>query len=291
MLVRNYAVGIYGKSHYEDKDALLDKGARLFFVTPWMGHSIVGTALSYYDGNPDQLNVTAEDIQKFLDEFNAAYPDAKLKREDVSFVHRGFLPSSGPGSKTNDVQISKKYQILDHRKDGIYGLISVIGVKYTTARDVAEKTLDHVFSVWNRRSSKSLSSTTPVYGGKIERFDDFLTEQMNKYPSQVKDSIKSLVYNYGSAYSKVMKGLSLQSTQKLKSEDILRAEVLYGIREEMAMKLEDIVMRRTEVGAAGNPGEKMLSFCASVMGEELRWSAEKIRREMEEIHKIYAFFD
>lgn len=290
-LFKNYAVGIYGKRRYEDKDSILNKGSRLFFVTPWRNHSVVGTALSFYDRNPDDLRVTRNDVQSFLNDFNLAYPDAKLKPEDVLFVHKGFLPSSGLNSKTRDVQISKKYRILNHRQDGLEGIVSVIGVKYTTARDVAEKAIDHIFQIWGRKFSRSLSSATAVYGGEIERFEDFLKEGVRKDSSRIEENlIKRLLYNYGARYSEVLKYFN-PSPGEPSSYAVLRAEVLHGIREEMVLKLSDIVLRRTELGSAGHPGTEALQICAKTMQEEMGWSLARMQQELEEVNKVYELWD
>jgi glycerol-3-phosphate dehydrogenase len=51
----------------------------------------------------------------------------------------------------------------------------------------------------------------------------------------------------------------------------------------MAVKLEDCVFRRTELGTAGDPGDDALEICARLMGLELGWNAERIGRELAEV--------
>jgi glycerol-3-phosphate dehydrogenase len=63
---------------------------------------------------------------------------------------------------------------------------------------------------------------------------------------------------------------------------VLHAEVIHGVREEMARKLSDVVFRRTDLGTAGDPGIERLEICASAMSAELGWSADKTRAEIEE---------
>ncbi len=294
LLFDRYAVGIYGKNKFYDKDALINKGSRLFFITPWRNRSVVGTALSYYDKNPDDLKVTQEDVQEFLTDFNQACPLAQLTLKDVSWIHSGFLPSSGVNPKAGNVQISKKYQILDHRTQGLHGLISTVGVKYTTARDVAEKVVDKVFEIRGEKSSSSMSAITPVDGGNIEQLNQYLEEAIEKLRGQGlrAEEVQSLIYNYGSTHSEVLKYTrNEKEDHKLSpSLSLLKAQVVYGVREEMAQKLSDIILRRTELGSAGNPGEEILKFCADVMGEELGWTLEKKQRELSEMQKIYTLF-
>lgn len=287
MLFKGYAVGLYGKSQYQDEKALLDKGTRLFFVTPWRNHSVVGTSISERDGNPDNLTATSDEIQKFLSEFNLACPGFDLKVEDVSFVHCGFLPSAKRDSKTKDAQILKRYHIIDHRKDGLDGLVSVVGVKYTTARDVAQKVIDHLFTRWGKTRPRSTSAITPVYGGEIEDWGKFLDTEIKKKPFNLNEELlRPLLYNYGSAYREVLEKLDSSNDQE---RGLLKAEVIHGVRHEMALKLLDIVLRRTELGTAEEPKDELLKECAEVMGCELGWDREKIQNEIAEVKAFYRF--
>jgi glycerol-3-phosphate dehydrogenase len=68
---------------------------------------------------------------------------------------------------------------------------------------------------------------------------------------------------------------------------LLRAEVLYSVANEMAYKLGDVVFRRTELGSAGDPGGRQLEFSATVMGQALGWSPERVRREIEAVRQVY----
>jgi glycerol-3-phosphate dehydrogenase len=288
-LIPKYAVCVSSKSEYNDDDSIISKGSRLFFITPWRDSTLIGTTYIPYDGDPDGFKVTEEDIESFIHEVNQAYPAASLRREDISFFHGGLLPIDG--NSGSSIRLTKKYRILDHIEDGIEGLISVVGVKYTTARAVAEETIDLVFRKLGRKPSRCLTGITPVHGGNMERFNDLLTKETEKkvcgLDTQV---IGHLVYNYGSEYHEVLKYLDenpdLGKTVNDTSQ-IIKAEVLYGVREEMAQKLADMILRRTEFGSAGNPGDRALKNCALIMARELGWNDARIQREMDETKAVF----
>jgi glycerol-3-phosphate dehydrogenase len=61
----------------------------------------------------------------------------------------------------------------------------------------------------------------------------------------------------------------------------LRAEVLFAVQHEMAQHLDDVVRRRTALGALGHPGTAALRECAEIMAPALGWSAGSIAREVE----------
>ena len=67
----------------------------------------------------------------------------------------------------------------------------------------------------------------------------------------------------------------------------IAAEVIHVIRSESALRLSDIVLRRTTVGAAGHPGAATLQGCAAVAARELGWSAERIMEEISAVERVY----
>jgi glycerol-3-phosphate dehydrogenase len=82
-LFPRYAVGVSSKRRFHDRDAILSKGSRLFFITPWQGRSLIGTAHLPYDADLDHVKVTEGESQALLNEINGAYPAADLKLQDI----------------------------------------------------------------------------------------------------------------------------------------------------------------------------------------------------------------
>ncbi|MBE9040514.1 glycerol-3-phosphate dehydrogenase/oxidase [Oscillatoriales cyanobacterium LEGE 11467] len=272
-LFDTYAVGLNSSSD-SDPDAIVKKGSRMLFVAPWRGRSMVGTAYNICDRDPDNWNVTEAEIADLLAQINQAYLPAKLTREDVAFVHGGLLPQSGI-SQSQEPIFAKHYKIEDYTQAGYQGLFSVTGVKYTTARDVAQKVIDRLFGFWGQTAPPSKSATTPLYGGDISDTGSFLQQAIDEKPSDVDpETIKTLVYNYGCAYTDMLSYGEGDTTQ------IIKAQVCYAVREEMARKLSDVIFRRTELGSAGSPGAATTQLCAKVMAKELDWSQSQIDREL-----------
>jgi glycerol-3-phosphate dehydrogenase len=289
-LFSNFAVGISGANGYRDPDTLIPKRNSLLFVAPWRNRSLVGTHYAPYDGAPEAFKVTRDDVQAFLDEVNLSYPPAKLKVEDVTLVHGGLLPSTRTCTNTGMTELSKKNKIVDHRNQGIDGILSVIGVKYTTARLVAEKVVDKLFERKEQKPPKSLTSLTPIHGGELDQFENFVRAEIGKQPRGLTETtVRRLVQNYGSAYPEVLQYFDPSGGCQTLTEDLalLRAEVLHGAREEMAHKLSDVILRRTELGTAGRPGNETLRACADIMSAELGWSPSKTRQELQEVNDIF----
>jgi glycerol-3-phosphate dehydrogenase len=273
-IVKNVALGVKGRSKYENSDAIVDKGHRYFFISPCKQNSLVGTLEVPYNAGPNELQVTEEDICSLLTDVNRAYPAGCLTRSDVKRVYGGVIPADE--SSSGDVrQPAKHYSIEDHSvENGVEGLISVTGVKYTTARHVAEKVTDLVEQKMGRPQTSSLSSVIPVSGGAMKSFEQFLEDEQRKRPRGFsEDTIRHLIAIYGSEYREILHYCEEDPEwAEPVSQDsaAIKAQIIHAVREEMACKLEDILYRRTELGAFGEPDALSVNTCADILARELK---------------------
>jgi glycerol-3-phosphate dehydrogenase len=290
LIFNRYAVGVSASDSGRVPSAVERNPNRLFFIAPWRDRSLIGTAYVECKEGPDGPKVTGADVQEFLHQVNIACRCADLKRDEIAFVHGGLVPLSSRRGSDSSTKLANHYEIRDHRDEGLQGLVSVIGVKYTTARDVAEKTVDHVFRSWGRKPPKSRSSLMPLHGGHIERFDAFLQSQIAARPNGISEkAVRRLVYNYGSAYPEVLRDLHHDGRGCAANDRaVLQAEVVHGVRTEMAQTLSDMVFRRTELGTAGHPGHEAIQACADMMRAELGWSAQRTRQELQEVENVFS---
>jgi glycerol-3-phosphate dehydrogenase len=230
--------------------------------------------------------VTEQEIQELLEGVNSLYPSLGLSSSDALFVHCGLVPISDVNPRTGNVKRANHYTIRNHKADGIDGLISLVGVKYTTARDVAEKVVDLVFRNRNLNPPNSNSANIPLVGGDIEQFDAFQEVELKKRLCGLDEGvIKEFICNYGTDYPKVLKYMEETKSGLFDSPDDtpLMSQVIYSVRHEMALKLSDVILRRTGIGTIGYPGDAQLQFCASVMREELGWDFARMQREILEL--------
>ncbi len=290
-LFDTYGVGISAKNGRYHAGGKSRNSDRLLFIVPWRNRSLIGTTYKPFNGTLDPPRVNEQDILTFLQAVNEACPGLELRREDVVHSHIGLVPISGIDPDSGAIRREGHYQIRDHRDMGIEGIISVLGVKYTTARDVAEKVVDKVFKAWNRTPPASRSATTPLHDGRITRFAEFVRCETEKRPGALeKDTLLPLLYNYGSAYPAVLNYFDrhMDSGKPLTdSRALLRAQTIYAVRHEMAIKLSDVVFRRTEVGSAGPPDADTLGFCATIMASERGWSKAQMQQEIQEVNAAF----
>ena len=276
-VVRDVAIGVVSRRPHRDRDAVVDTGGRFLCLIPWRDVTLVGTAHARYTGTADDVEATEEDIRDLLDDVNDAYPQAELNREDVRLVHRGLLPMVSGTANGSGVTLVKSYQL----DDSVDGLLSIVGVKYTTARDVAAKAVDRALALIGKTYVASRSGDTPVIGGDIESFDDFLRTAEGDVPADV---LRHLVYTYGSRYTELVKG---DCERVSGASPVVASELRHAVREEMALDLASVVLRRTELGTAGHPGGATLEACADIVRSELGWSDERKQEEIDSVEEFY----
>lgn len=290
-LSKKYAFAHLSKSH--DKDALLDRGGRHLFIVPWREYSLIGVWHKLFDRSPEEIVLDNDELQQFLDEINHIYQDVQLTLNDVSMVNTGLILFGTDKDQGGiaDHSFGKRSMIVDHFvEDGIGGLVTLIGVRATVARQDAKKTIDLVLNRLSEKSKESRTATTSIYGGNIEYFNAFVdSAKANAREKYGIDISKALIRNYGSEYLSVL-NYALHDPllgEEIEGTGVIRAEVIHAVREEMAIKLEDVVFRRTEIGTGKNPGRRALEITAELMAAEHGW--DKIRKE-EEISSVSDIF-
>jgi glycerol-3-phosphate dehydrogenase len=235
---------------------------RFLFLAPWRDRSILGTSHEGFVQNPTPAPTPA-DVEALLRDGQSAFPGAGLTRTDVRLVHRGLLPAQAEG--TAHGALLKRSLVLDHRSNGVEGLVSVIGVRYTTARATAQLAATQICRLLGTAATPV--PPTPLSGSAFGGLDAYL----RTHPGR-----ERLVRRYGTLHSELQGDL-----QPLSSfTDVTRAEVLYAVRAELAMTLGDVVLRRTDLAAGGHPGDEPLRAAAAVMAGELGWSEPRTADEI-----------
>ena len=118
------------------------RGGRALVMVPWQGRTLIGTGESADERQADDQDARRSEVDGFLSEINETFPALSLKASDVTLVHRGIVPAVVDAGR---LTLHGHSRIINHGVDGRSpGLITVIGVKYTTARIIAERAVDRV---------------------------------------------------------------------------------------------------------------------------------------------------
>jgi glycerol-3-phosphate dehydrogenase len=267
--------------------ASMTPAGRHFFLIPWRNHTLIGTTDKPFTGNPDDYHVTKESIMELIDDINSSFSDGKLSYSDVKHTYGGLRPLVEEDTSETYTS-SRRYEIYDNQKDGLNGLITVEGGKYTTSRKLAENCLNIVASKMARSLGQSVTDKQFLTGCEIKDLDDFLSGVQKENSDFGKPTMNYLGRNYGTEYAEILKLARADKTlsETLNEDGEIMAEVIYAVREEMARTLADIVMRRTGIGTLGNPGENVLRKVANAAAKELNWDANKIEQEISNTVKL-----
>jgi glycerol-3-phosphate dehydrogenase len=251
-----------------------------FFVLPWHGHTLLGTTDTEFKNDPDDVGVSESDIADFLAIVDKHLPAAHLTRDKVEFFYAGLRPLVDDGSG-DTYGASRRAELVDHgESDGLGGLFSAIGGKWTTSRALAQTVVDAVVKKLDVSAADCETNEDPTAGGDIGRMSDFLLEQRSEHTDLV--SLEHLARMYGSRLPEMLAQANNRPELRLPLGDAgdIAAQVVFAIREEMALHLSDVVMRRTCLGQIGTPPSAALHSTSRLMAAELGWSEDRRNSEI-----------
>jgi glycerol-3-phosphate dehydrogenase len=263
---------------------------RFLFLAPWRHVTLVGTSHDVHDGGPDTLAVSRWDLEAFLADVRHAFPHARLAAGDVRLVHRGLLPMVSGSDR--HVQLLRESAVVDHARDGCNGLVSMFGVRYTTARATAERAVDMVFRLRGHTVPPPCrTAETPVAGGAIAHKEPFVRAVTGRDLAGVsRDMLRRLALTYGTQYDQVLQGLhddaGLAAPLGAHCE-VSGVEILHAVRREAAVHLTDALIRRTEAGSAGHPGADAIARAAAIMAQACGWDEWHTSKEIAEVEGFY----
>lgn len=288
-ILPDYALAIPSRGQNGSGQANDDQ--QTLFIVPWRQYSLVGTKHFTFDGRVTDYKLSKNLALRFLDEINDAYPGADLSADDVLLIHSGFLPDKRDDG-SNKVELVRQSRVVDHQAtDGLEGLISVVGVKYTTARAAAEQAVDLVYQKLGQPIVPSKTDRIPVLSLAMNT-SDLTGKNTGGLRSVVnKETARHLAGSYNSApkeFSANSEMLDDWSEPVCSGSEIIKAQVIQAVRDEMANKLADVLLRRTQLGAAGKPSDECILSCGLIMAGELGWDQKRLAEELDDVEAYFA---
>jgi glycerol-3-phosphate dehydrogenase len=225
-------------------------GKRIFVMPPWHGHALLGTTDTDYDGDPAAVRPALADAEYLLAALNRVLA-RPLGLNDVVGAFAGLralVIQSGRAPSEN----TREYRL--HEDPWAANFVSICGGKLTTARVLGEKVTDHVLSRLGTSPAGANTYPTrqaPLPGGQIGAFDAYVNsaaEEAARTFGVPRSAAKRIAKTYGSRWRAVLDPIrddkSLAATLD-GSRDLLAAEVEFALREEMAVRVEDFILRRS----------------------------------------------
>lgn len=247
---------------------------RLFFVLPWLDGTLVGTTDTDYAGDPADAAATEEDVRYLQKEACRAFPKAPFDTIHYTYAGvRALVREEG----VSEGKVSRKHALFDHdRRDGVAGLLSVVGGKITAYRDIAEEATDAVA----RKLGVKVAGTTadaPLPGARSD------TAPADVRAGVDDETVRHLEHVYGTRSRELLVLASAHPELRgplCSHHRGIAAEVVFAVLQEWANTLGDVLLRRTALGLMACQGLDCIEAVADHVGTVLGWDHTRRTREI-----------
>jgi len=240
---------------------------RVLFLVPWHNKVVVGTTDTPVDQEALEPVALEEEIE-FILSTASRYLSKAPKRSDVLSVFAGLRPLAAPsadGKKTKE--ISRSHKIFVSKS----GLLTMIGGKWTTYRRMGQDLIDKAEKISGKEHIPTKTKNYKIHGYK-ENVD-----------------YQNPLYFYGTDEDEI-KALSKEEGMDeviCESLNIIKAQIIWAVRNEMARSVEDFLARRTRCQLLNaDESIKMAPRVAEIMAAELGKDAEWIKEQVESYEKV-----
>lgn len=257
-----------------------------YFILPWNGYSLIGTRHLRCDPSTRSTDVMREEVLAFVSDLNTVLGSHRLTGADVYGVFAGLLPEESDNSGA-EVALERDPQVIDHEPAGLRGLLSIVGVKWTIAPAVASKAVN--------MACRQLGAGNELVRRprKLAPMASSFFEGPRGVPPLDRAVAAHLEQCYGAAHRHILALIAAEpalATQIVADLPVVLAQVAYAARAEMAVRLSDVVMRRTALYLSHALDRPALTACAATLARELRWSTRETGAQVDEATRELAAF-
>jgi len=266
---------------------------RLVFMIPEEDHWIVGTTEKEIAdvSDPVDYKPSRAELESLFNAVRRVMPAFNLtadSSEEILYVFAGVRPLR---RQERDPTTASRKDLIHYDREA--GIISVTG-KLTPARAIAERVTDLACKLLGMERVPCRTGKTPLPGG----------ETIPERPSQIagryritEQVAENLIRTYGCRYADVLSQCEKDSCLK---EEIgtahIMAQVIYAVEREKAVKISDVIFRRTYMFRATRGFDiALIEVVGGLMATRLGWAREQLIREVElcrdEIENRYKLID
>ncbi|MES2799027.1 MAG: glycerol-3-phosphate dehydrogenase/oxidase [Bacteroidota bacterium] len=257
---------VFDKSFLPGTSALMlpkTSDGRVLFAVPWHNKVIVGTTDVLIEKARIEPIASQDEIDFIFENINHYFKNPPTKN-DVLAVFAGLRPLAAPkDNQKNTKEVSRSHKIITSKG----GLISIVGGKWTTYRQMAEEIVNQAISLASLPQKNCVTQDFKIHG----------------YQQQTIDESKNPIYFYGSDQAKIQQLQDSNSELGKKihpNYDYTFAQVLWAMENEMAETVEDILARRIrllflDTQSAIDSVARVAEFMANHLGKNENWAKEQ----------------
>jgi glycerol-3-phosphate dehydrogenase len=257
---------------------------RMIFVIPWREFSLIGATDSEFEGDMDRLHATAEEVNYLLDEVYKVLPDPRVSAKEVLYTYAGVRPLSyEKGKRASDV--SRAHKVVTEERGRF---LSITGTKLTCFRSLAAELGDQVMRTLGRsgpgRSDRVALDGTDDEVARVEAHAWLDVSGEAADTGLRPETLETLVTTYGRGWSRVidLAGKVAGGTEALcpSNPDVV-AQLHRAVQDEMAVSLQDVLLRRTGIGTSRCQGQDCAESIGQRMAQLLGWTPRRLDAELD----------
>lgn len=250
----------------------------VLFVIPTDAGWLIGDTDTPWTHSPDQVVASGADVDYVLAKANDLLTD-RLGRDDVLGVFAGLRPLVGPAAVSDTTRLSRQHVV----EQPLPGLTTIAGGKYTTYRVMAADLVDAAARELGDVPA-SPTDRTPLLGAEGFVSAWHRRARLAAEASVDVATIERLLRRYGGRVDELLKLIAdrPELAEPLPGDGgHIAAEVVHACRHEGALRLEDVLERRTRLAiTTRDRGTLAAGQVASLMADALGWDSERAGREV-----------
>jgi glycerol-3-phosphate dehydrogenase len=255
----------------------------VLFVIPTDAGWLIGDTDTPWTHGPARPVASGADVDYLLAKVNVLLAKP-LSRDDVRGVFAGLRPLVGSAGETDTTRLSRRHVV----ETPVPGLTTIAGGKYTTYRVMAADLIDAATRDFSG-VPRSSTAQVPLVGADGYAAAHELRADLAVQAGVSVPAMERLLRRYG---DRIHELIALVQARPELSEPVqggnghLGAEVVYACTHEGALRLEDVLERRTRLAiTAADRGLAAAAETAALMAGELGWDAARVKCEVRSWHQ------
>ncbi|MCA9986504.1 MAG: glycerol-3-phosphate dehydrogenase/oxidase, partial [Anaerolineales bacterium] len=258
---------------------------RIVLIYPLQNRVLIGTS-DIKITDPDDARCTEEEIDYFFALVNRVFPRIDVSRDQIVFRFSGVRPlPSSEASSTGQISRDHSNRVQEPDQKVAMPVYNLIGGKWTSHRAFAEQVTDRALADLGQH--RVLSTREMPFGGGRDYPEGEVAQESWLLNLQAEtelpmEQLRQLFNRYGTRAAVIGAFIGAENDEPLRHQpDYSRREIIYLAEHEDVQRLDDLCLRRTQLGMLGYLTGPLLTELADILAGSLNWSAERRQTELD----------
>jgi glycerol-3-phosphate dehydrogenase len=230
---------------------------RMIWSMPWEDNvSIVGATDTEYSNGNDRIDVMEDEVKYILDSVNAQLKDKQLTEKDILSVYAGIRPLLNDNDENkSSAARSRDYQIWWNNEN----MLTISGGKLTSFLSMAENCIKAI----EEKHKIDMNAESDIH--TLTLIDHFKHKYGVKNAALIADIIQE----------------NHEWVKQFSKYPYCPSEFIFFIRHQSALKLDDLLTRRTLITHQMQEfDEELVTTVSEIMAKELNWTSVQIKEQV-----------